>query len=138
MKNIILLITILFFTFKISLAQKSIHIKCSIPTKIKGGSSINLAVSVNNNLVQEATGTLNFAIINTTTHTSVDGWFLNIFPFQYFTATPKQIFSTTFPFTAPSNFNGKVKFIITANCNNVTDSVVAYALIYNNLKHTNE
>ena len=59
---------------------------------IKTGQSVKLKVSVSHNLNEEKTGTLVMSLINHQTQKSVDGWFINIFPFQYFTTLSNQNF----------------------------------------------
>jgi hypothetical protein len=124
-----------FFWMNISFAQKtnSIKVHYSLSKELKAGKKYDLPVSITNTLSSENTGTIDFGIINTKTNTSVDGWFLNIFPHQFFTGTPRKKFSTTFPFTIPSDFKGEIKFIIKAECHGAVDSVTFISVVKNNL-----
>ena len=78
-----LLLFALFFCSHLTMAQQqpAIKIHCVAPVKLKTGQSVKLKVSVSHNLNEEKTGTLVMSLINHQTQKSVDGWFLNIFPF---------------------------------------------------------
>ena len=125
MKKIILFLLILFSIniFAIAQQQKQLTISCSFPKQLKAGNKINLKVIVAHHLVKEETGNVTLELFDATTNKSIDGWFLNIFPFQYFTSIAGEKFTTSFPFTVPSNFNGKIKIMITAVCSNAKDSL---------------
>ncbi|MGI9138365.1 MAG: hypothetical protein ACR2IM_04930 [Sediminibacterium sp.] len=103
--------------------KPSIKIHCATPTFVSLGQSIKLKVRVSHNLQQEKTGQLTLAIINQQTKKSVDGWFVNIFPFQYFTTILNEPFETEFPFTVPFDYLGKFELEIVARVNQISDSV---------------
>ncbi|MDE3235000.1 MAG: hypothetical protein KGO81_03520 [Bacteroidota bacterium] len=102
---------------------KALSIHSHFPSVLHPNQQKQLVVEIEHRLHDETTGNITFELFNYQTHTSVDGWFLNIFPFQYFTATPGQKFKTNFPFTVPGNFTGKVQLIIKATCGAFKDSV---------------
>jgi hypothetical protein len=108
--------------------KKLLTIHCSFPQKINSGNKINLKVMITHQLEKEQTGNITFEITDNN-NKSVDGWFLNIFPFQYFTSTAKENFETTFPFTVPSNFSGTLKLILKASCGEAKDSVIHIAQV---------
>ncbi|MBN8835712.1 MAG: hypothetical protein J0I09_00485 [Sphingobacteriia bacterium] len=103
--------------------KKSLHIQCDFPAVLKQTEYKELKVSVGNSFTKESTGHLTFEIFNADKNISVDGWFLNVFPFQYFTATPQKTFTTTFPFTVPGEYKGNIRIVIKAICGNVKDSI---------------
>ena len=126
------LILFLFFTISIytkaqnltSVIKKpSIKIECNTPPILSLGQSIKLKVKVRHNLKQEKTGQLTLALINHKTKKSVDGWFVNIFPFQYFTTIQNEKFETEFPFTVPYDYIGNFDIEIVARVNEIKDSV---------------
>jgi hypothetical protein len=119
---------------QVSIAQKapSVKIHYTLSKELKAGNKYDLPVSISNTLADEHTGTIDFGIINPATGTAVDGWFLNIFPHQFFTGTPHKKFSTTFPFTIPADFKGYIKFFIKAECNGTVDSVTFTSAVKNN------
>lgn len=103
--------------------QKPLSIHLTAPTTMYLGESIKLKVQVKHHLNQEQTGHLQLAIFNTETKKSVDGWFLNFFPFQYFTTIKNEIFETEFPLTVPNDFKGKFSIELVAKVDTIQDSV---------------
>ena len=87
------------------------------------GETIKLKVQVKHQLTKEQTGHIEFAIYNAETKKSVDGWFLNFFPFQYFTTIKNEIFETEFPFTVPNDYKGKFTLELVAKVDSIKDSI---------------
>jgi len=120
---------LLLFTFilcgQLIMAQEKppIKIHCVAPVKLKTGQSVKLKVSVSHNLKEEKTGTLVLSLINHQTKTSVDGWFLNIFPFQYFTTIQNEKFEVEFPFTVPNDYSDSFNLVLVAHVGNLKDSI---------------
>lgn len=120
---------LLLFTFilcgQLTMAQKksAIKINCVAPVKLKTGQSVKLKVQVIHNLKKEKTGTLVLSLINHQTQTSVDGWFLNIFPLQYFTTIQNEKFEVEFPFTVPNDYSDSFDLVLVANVGNLKDSI---------------
>ena len=112
------------FFAKQSLAQqKPLSIHFTSPAKMYLGETIKLKVQVKHQLTKEQTGHLEFALFNTDTKKSVDGWFLNFFPFQYFTTISNEIFETEFPFTVPNDYKGKFSIELVAKVDSIKDSI---------------
>lgn len=103
--------------------QKPLSIHFTAPTQMYQGESVNLKVQVKHQIKKEQTGHLNFALFNAATKQSVDGWFLNFFPFQYFTTIAGEFFETEFPFTVPNDFVGKFELELVAQVDTVKDSI---------------
>jgi len=103
--------------------KDAIKIRCVAPVKLKTGQSVKLKVSVSHNLNEEKTGTLVLSLINHQTQKSVDGWFLNIFPFQYFTTIQNEKFEVEFPFTVPNDYSDSFDLVLVANVGNLKDSI---------------
>jgi hypothetical protein len=80
-------------------------------------------VKVSHQLKEEKTGTLTLALYNHSTGKSVDGWFINIFPFQYFTTIDKENFEVEFPFTVPHEYKGSFDIELVAKVQAQKDSV---------------
>jgi len=109
---------------KQSLAQqKPLSIHFTAPTAMFLGETLKLKVQVKHQLTKEQTGNLQFAIYNAETKKSVDGWFLNFFPFQYFTTISNEIFETEFPFTVPNDYKGKFTLELVAKVDTIQDSI---------------
>ena len=124
MKYALLLFTF-FLCSHLSRAQQqpAIKIHCVAPVKLKTGQSVKLKVELTHNLKEEKTGTLVLSLINHQTKTSVDGWFLNIFPFQYFTTIQNEKFEVEFPFTVPNDYSDSFDLVLVAHVGNVKDSI---------------
>lgn len=103
--------------------KPSLKIECVTPTVLSLGQSIKLKVKLRHNFPQEKTGQLTLALINHRTKKSVDGWFMNIFPFQYFTTIKDETFETEFPFTVPFDYLGNFDMEIVARLNEIKDSI---------------
>ncbi len=103
--------------------QKPLSIHFTAPTAMFLGETLKLKVQVKHQLTKEQTGNLQFAIFNAETKKSVDGWFLNFFPFQYFTTIANEIFETEFPFTVPNDYKGKFTLELVAKVDTIQDSI---------------
>ena len=109
---------------KPSLAQqKPLSIHLTSPKQLFLGESFTLKVQVKHQLTKEQTGHIQLALFNTETKKSVDGWFLNFFPFQYFTTLANEVFETEFPFTMPNDFKGKFSIELVAKVDTIQDSI---------------
>jgi hypothetical protein len=103
--------------------QKPLSIHFTAPTAMFLGETLKLKVQVKHQLTKEQTGTIQFALYNAETKKSVDGWFLNFFPFQYFTTISNEIFETEFPFTVPNDYKGKFSIELVAKVDSIQDSI---------------
>ena len=117
------LVCFVLFTTHSKAQQKPLSIYFTAPTQMHLGESIKLKVQVKHELSKEQTGHLQFALYNTETKKSVDGWFLNFFPFQYFTTISNEIFETEFPFTVPNDYKGKFSIELVAKVDSIQDSI---------------
>jgi hypothetical protein len=125
MKYLLVLLFVYCCDIKLT-AQKNIEkisIHTQFPKTLHRNEALELKVAIINSLLKETTGTITLELFNTEKNTSVDGWFINIFPYQYFTATPNKTFSASFPITVPGTFKGKIRIAVTAICGQTKDSV---------------
>lgn len=113
----------IFFAKLTHAQQKPLSIHLTPPSQMFLGESIKLKVQVKHQLTKEQTGHIEFALFNTETKKSVDGWFLNFFPFQYFTTISNEIFETEFPFTVPNDYKGKFSIELVAKVDSIQDSI---------------
>jgi hypothetical protein len=118
-----LLLCCIVLTTQSKAQQKPLSIHFTAPSQMYLGETIKLKVQVNHQLNQEKTGHLQFALYNAATKKSVDGWFLNFFPFQYFTTISNEIFETEFPFTVPNDYKGKFTLELVAKVDTIQDSI---------------
>ena len=101
----------------------ALQIICKPPIKAIAGQSIKLQVKVAHHLKEEKTGTLTLSLYNHSTDKSVDGWFINVFPFQYFTTIDKENFEVEFPFTVPHDYKGNFDIELVAKVQDQKDSI---------------
>jgi hypothetical protein len=123
MKRVLLFALILNIGFKTNAQGPSLKIKALVPTKLKWGQSYKLKATVSHTFTEEKTGGLTCTLLNAATHKPVDGWFINIFPFQYFTTIAKTPFETEFSFTVPNDYKGKFEIELVAQVDQIKDSV---------------
>ena len=123
MKHYLLFGFLLLMTCAVHGQSRFLKINAAVPKQLKQGQSFKLKTIVEHNFTMEKTGGINCTFQNASTHKSVDGWFLNIFPFQYFTTIAKTPFETEFTFTVPDEYNGKFEIILVAVADKVKDSV---------------
>ena len=121
--NLLLLFCCIVLTSQSKAQQKPLSIHFTAPSQMFLGESLKLKVQVKHQLNKEQTGHLEFALYNTETKNSVDGWFLNFFPFQYFTTISNEVFETEFPFTVPNDYKGKFTLELVAKVDTIKDSI---------------
>ena len=106
-----------------AIAQTSpLHIKCTPPKNLKPGAAFLLKVEIQHQIAEEKTGELTFSIFNASKN-AADGWFLNFFPFQYFTTIQNENYTSSFPFTVPHDYKGSFAIELVAQVGNIKDSV---------------
>lgn len=103
--------------------QKPLSIHFIAPAQMYQGASLKLKVQIKHQIKKEQTGHINFALYKAGTNQSIDGWFLNFFPFQYFTTLANENFETEFPFTVPNDYVGKFDLELVAQVDTIKDSV---------------
>ena len=113
----------IFFAKLSNAQQKPLSIHFTSPSQMFLGETMKLKVQVKHQLTKEQTGHIEFALFNTETKKSVDGWFLNFFPFQYFTTISNEIYETEFPFTVPNDYKGKFSIELVAKVDSIKDSI---------------
>ncbi len=123
MKLVQLILGLIIFGNTVLAQNPLLKIKAAPPTQLKLGQAYKLKARVQHNFTVEKTGGLTCTLLNASTHKPVDGWFINIFPFQYFTTIAKTPFETEFSFTVPHEYKGKLELILVAQVDQVKDSV---------------
>lgn len=103
------------------MTQKSLMVQPNIPRFLREGDQMELSVKIANLTNKELTGTVLLELIDATTHTSVDGWFQNVFPQQYFTAEALQSGIVQFPIQVPFSYNKPLTYRIIARTNELSD-----------------
>ncbi len=101
--------------------QKSLMVQPNIPRFLREGDQMELSVKIANLTNNELTGTITLELIDATTQTSVDGWFQNVFPQQYFTVEAGQSSIAQFPIQVPFSYNKPLTYRIIARTNELSD-----------------
>jgi hypothetical protein len=123
MKHLLNLLLFLLLGFSVQAQTAFLKIKATVPKQLNQGQSYKLKTTVAHNFTTEKTGGITCSFLNAKTHQSVDGWFINIFPFQYFTTIANTPFETEFSFTVPDEFKGKFEILMVAEADKIKDSV---------------
>lgn len=101
--------------------QKSLMVQPNIPRFLREGDQMELSVKIANLTNKELTGTITLELIDATTNTSVDGWFQNVFPQQFFTVEALQSGIAQFPIQVPFSYNKPLTYRIIARTNALSD-----------------
>lgn len=102
---------------KTIVAQKPLMVQANLPRFMREGDRMEFSAKISNLSNHELTGTTQLSLLNAATNQSVDGWFKNVFPTQYFTVAPGQSTAIKFPMEVPFNFNSALIYRITASSN---------------------
>lgn len=103
------------YTEKTSITQKPLMLIPNMPRFVREGDKIHLSAKISNVTDKDITGTIQLELFDEATGKSVDGWFQNIFPVQYFTAEAGQSTSAVFPLEIPQQFNSVLTWRIRAS-----------------------
>ena len=84
--------------------QKTLMVQPNAPRFMREGDNIEFVTKVANLSDKELTGQCTLELIDAVTGNSVDGWFQNVFPVQYFTVAANQSTLVKFPIQIPFNY----------------------------------
>ncbi|OLY91951.1 hypothetical protein SAMN05444008_106275 [Cnuella takakiae] len=109
-----LLFCILIFIASSAQAQKSLLLQPAIPAILRNGDRMEFQLTIQNSGSKDQTGQAELQLTDAETGVSIDGWFQNVFPNQYFTAEAKQAAVASFPIEVPYQFFKKAawRFIV--------------------------
>jgi hypothetical protein len=94
--------------------QKQLMVQPNMPRFLRQGDHLELVTKIVNLSDSEMTGQAQLELIDATTGQSVDGWFINTFPNQYFTVAAGQSELVKFPVQVPVQFDRALTWRITA------------------------
>lgn len=106
---------------KTVITQKELMVQPNAPRFFRQGDQLELVSKVVNMGDKELTGTAQLELLNATTMQPVDGWFMNVFPQQYFTVAAGQSVAVKFPITIPVQYTDALVYRITARSGNMSD-----------------
>lgn len=101
--------------------QKKLMVQPNAPRFLREGDHIELSSKIVNLSDKEVTGQVSLELVDASTNTSVDGWFQNIFPSQYFSVEAGQSFAVKFPLQIPFSFNRPLTWRIKARAGEFSD-----------------
>ena len=101
--------------------QKTLMVQSNAPRFMREGDKMEFSSRIANMSDKELTGQITLELIDATTNTSIDGWFQNIFPTQYFTVGPKQTEAVKFPIQIPFSYNKPLIWRVIAKSGTYSD-----------------
>jgi uncharacterized protein YfaS (alpha-2-macroglobulin family) len=117
---------------KTIVTQKDLMVQTNAPRFLREGDRMDFSTKIVNLTDKEITGQVQLQLIDATTNQSVDGWFNNVFPNQYFTVAPKQSFPVKFSIQIPYQYNKPVTYRIVAKAGNMSDGEEAMLPVVSN------
>lgn len=109
------------YTSDLIVTQKKLMVQPNTPRFLREGDNIELISKIVNLSEQELTGQVTLELLDASTNTSVDGWFQNVFPSQYFTVEAGKSSIVKFPIQVPFNFNRPLTWRIKAGTGLLSD-----------------
>ncbi|HZI00679.1 MAG TPA: alpha-2-macroglobulin family protein, partial [Flavisolibacter sp.] len=112
--------------------QKELMVRPNAPRFLRQGDRMELSVNVVNLSGKEFTGQAELQLVDAATNQSVDGWFQNIFPNQYFTVAAGSTETVKFPIEIPFTFNSALVWRVVAKAGNLSDGEEAAIPVLSN------
>ncbi|HLK27223.1 MAG TPA: alpha-2-macroglobulin family protein [Puia sp.] len=106
---------------KTIITQKQLMVQPNVPRFLREGDRIYLSTKIVNLTDSEFTGQVELQLLDATTNQSVDGWFQNIQPNQYFTVAAKQSEPIAFSLQIPYQFNKPLTYRFIARSKQLSD-----------------
>jgi len=96
------------------ITQKQLMVQPNAPRFLREGDRMEFTAKIVNLTDSEFTGQTQLQLMDATTNQSIDGWFQNMSPNQYFTVAAGQSEAVKFPIQVPYLFNKALVWRITA------------------------
>lgn len=109
------------YSEKITVTQKPLMVQPNAPRFLREGDAMEFSAKIVNLGDSEVTGTAQLELLDAANNKSIDGWFKNVFPNQYFTIAAGESFLVKFPMEVPFNFNSAMSYRIIAKTANASD-----------------
>jgi hypothetical protein len=109
------------YSEKTIITQKELMVQPNIPRFVREGDRMDLSAKIVNLGEKELSGQIELQLVDATTNQSVDGWFQNMFPNQYFTAEAGQSTAINFTVQIPYQYNRPMIIRFIARAGNVSD-----------------
>lgn len=112
--------------------RKQLMVLANPPRFIREGDRMDFAATIVNLSDSEITGQVQLLLIDPKTNESVDGWFQNFFPNQYFTVEPGQSVPARFSIEIPYKYNRPLIYRVVARSGNMSDGEEAILPVLSN------
>lgn len=109
------------YSTKEIVTQKELMVQPNAPRFLREGDEMEFSTKIVNLTDKELTGQAELQLFDATTNQSVDGWFRNAFPNQYFTVAAGQSEVVKFPIDVPYLFDKALVWRIVARAGNISD-----------------
>ncbi|HTE25229.1 alpha-2-macroglobulin family protein, partial [Flavitalea sp.] len=106
---------------KTVVTQKELMVQPNATRFVRQGDRIDFSGKIVNLTDTEMTGQVELLLIDPTTNQSVDGWFKNVFPNQFFTAPAKQSVAVNFSIEIPFQYSKALTYRMVARSGNISD-----------------
>lgn len=117
---------------KTIVTQKDLMVQPNAPRFLREGDHLNFSAKIANLTGKEITGQVQLQLIDATTNQSVDGWFHNVMPNQYFTVPANQTVPVNFNIEIPYQYNKPVTYRIIAKAGDMSDGEEAVLPVVSN------
>lgn len=114
------------------ITQKDLMVQPNAPRFFREGDRMEFVAKIANVTDREMTGQVELQLIDPSTGTSVDGWFRNMFPNQYFTVPAQQSVAVNFAIEIPFQYNRPVAYKVIARSGNISDGEEAILPVVSN------
>lgn len=101
--------------------RKELMVQPNAPRFLREGDKIDFKTRISNLTDKELTGIAELRLTDAETGVSIDGWFNNVFPNQYFTAGPGETVVVSFDITVPLQFTKPINYTVIAKAENHSD-----------------
>lgn len=112
--------------------QKELMVQANAPRFLREGDRMDFSAKIVNITDRELTGQVELLLIDPATGTSVDGWFQNIFPNQFFAVPANQSVPVSFTIEIPYKYNHPVTYKIVARAGDISDGEEAILPVISN------
>ncbi len=109
------------YSEKTIVTQKELMVQPNAPRFVREGDRMDFTTKIVNLTGKELTGQVQLQLIDPSTNQSVDGWFNNFFPNQYFTVPAGQSVPASFSIGIPFQYNKPVLYRLIARAGEVSD-----------------
>ena len=112
--------------------QKELMVQPAPPRFLRQGDRMEFTVKIVNLSGKELTGQAELQLLDAATNRSVDGWFMNAFPNQYFTVVAGQSEVVKFPIEVPYQFTSSLVWRVVARSGSYSDGEEAVLPVLSN------